>query len=62
MLEIFKINLRAFSLQAFQKETPTQVLSCEVWETFKNTYFDENLQTAASENVFVKLTKIVTYS
>ena len=45
------MNLQAFSLQVFQKETPTQVLSCEVCETFKNTYFEEHLQTTASGGV-----------
>ena len=29
---------------------------------FKNTYFEEHLQTAASENVFMKLRKIENYS
>ena len=48
MLETFLIKLQAFSLQAFLKETPTQVLSCEVWEILKNTYFEEHLQTTAS--------------
>ena len=37
------------------------MLSCEVWETFKNTYFDEHLQIAAFENVFLKLRKIKNY-
>ena len=32
---------RRFSdLQHFKKETPEQVLSCEYFEIFKNTYFD----------------------
>ena len=31
----------------FNKETPTQVFSCEICEIFKNTYFVENLRTAA---------------
>ena len=32
---------RRFSdLQLFKKETPELVLSCEYFETFKNTYFD----------------------
>ena len=38
------------------------MLSCEVWETFKNIYFDEQLRTAASENVFMKLRKTKIYS
>ena len=36
---------------SFKKETPTQVLSCEVCETFKNAYFEEYLQTTASGGV-----------
>ena len=48
---IFLIMLQAFTLQAFYKETPTQVLSCEVWETFKNTYFEEHLKTTSSGGV-----------
>ena len=42
MLEVF-----------FKKDTPTQVLSCEVWETLKNTYFEEHLQKLLLE-VFYK--------
>ena len=34
------MKLEAFSLQVFKKDTPTQMLSCEVCETFKNTYFE----------------------
>ena len=30
------------------KETPTQVFSYEICKTFKNTYFEQNLQTSAS--------------
>ena len=39
-------NERPFStLQLYQKATPTQVLSCEICEFFKNTYFEEHLRT-----------------
>ena len=31
-----------------EKETPTQVFFCEICENFKNTYFEEHLQTTAS--------------
>ena len=48
------MKLQAFSLQVFEKETPTQVLSCEVCKTFKNTYFEEYLQTTASGGVLLK--------
>ena len=34
----------------------------EYCEIFKSTYFEEHLQTAASENVFMKLRKIKIYS
>ena len=30
-----------------KKETPTQVFSCEFYQNFKNTYFEEHLPTAA---------------
>ena len=33
----------------FIEETPTQVVFCEYCEIFKNTYFEEHLQMAASE-------------
>ena len=52
---VFFMKLQTFSLQVFKKQTPTQVLSCEVCKTLKNTYFEEYLQTAASESVpFIK--------
>ena len=38
-------------MQVLEKETPTQVLSCEVYKTFKSVYFEENLQTSVSEGV-----------
>ena len=31
-----------------EKETPTQVFSCDYCEFFKNTYFEEHLRRAAS--------------
>ena len=45
------ILLQAASLQVFLKETPMQVLSCEVSKTFKSTYFEEHLQMTASGGV-----------
>ena len=32
---------------------------CEYWEIFMSTYFEEHLQTAASENVFMKPRRII---
>ena len=33
---------------ALFKKTPTQVFSCEIFENFKNTYFEEHVRTTAS--------------
>ena len=35
---LFLINLQAWGLQIYQKKTPTQVLSIETCESFKNTF------------------------
>ena len=40
-------KLQALGLQLYQKETTTQVLSCEYREFFKNTYLEEHMQSAA---------------
>ena len=42
------------SLQLYQKETPTQVFFCEIYEIFKNIYFEEQLLMTASES-FLKV-------
>ena len=39
----------------FYRKTQTQVLSCEYCEVFKNTYFEEQLRTAASEYLLLTL-------
>ena len=36
------------SLFLLKLQTPTQVFSCEYCEIFKNTYFEEHLQTAGT--------------
>ena len=38
-----------FQKRFYQKDTPTQVFSCEYSEISKNTYFEEHVRTAASE-------------
>ena len=35
-------------LQLYEKETPTQVFSCHMWEVFNNTFFYRTLSVAAS--------------
>ena len=35
----FKKGRRIEALQHYQKETPTQVFSCEIFEIFKDTFF-----------------------
>ena len=44
----FLIKLQACRLHFIKRETPIQVFSCEVCETFKKTYFTQHLQTTAS--------------
>ena len=51
VLESFFVKLQAFKLQVFQILTPTQMLFWEVWETSKNTYFEEPLQATTSGGV-----------
>ena len=41
---------RYYVTKGIKKETPTQVFSCEYCKIFKNSYFKEHLQTAASEH------------
>ena len=41
---------RPEGLQLYYKQTLTQVLSCEICEVFKNTYFEEHLRTTASKH------------
>ena len=36
--------------KVYLKETPAQVFSGEIYENFKNTYFEEHLRTNVSEN------------
>ena len=58
LIYIFNHNLLVFDFilhsisfsqkQPSEKETPTQVLSCECCGIFKNTYFEEHLRTTAS--------------
>ena len=43
------IKLRDWGLQRYYKETPTQLLCCEICKIFKNTYFEDRLLTAALE-------------
>ena len=45
---LFFIKLQTFSPTTLLKETPTQVLSCEICESFNNNYFEEHLRTTAS--------------
>ena len=51
VLESFFVKFQAFQLQVFQIQTPTQAPFCEVWETSKNTYFEEHLQATTSGGV-----------
>ena len=48
MLVSFLIKLQDFWPEILSKEIPTEIFSCECCEIFKNTYFEEHFQTAAS--------------
>ena len=41
---LFLIGCRPEGVQLYQKETPTEVFSCEHCEIFKNTYFEKHLR------------------
>ena len=49
------IPSRPEGLQLYYEETPTQVLSCEICETFKLTYFEDHLQTTVSDVLTEKI-------
>ena len=60
MLESFLTRLQATllkRLQLNQKETPTQVFSCKIYEIFKSTYFEEYVRVAASRGTLVYFTQ-----
>ena len=57
MLESLFNKVAILGLQLCSKETPTQVISCEIHEIFKNNYVVEHLRTAAS-NIQKILTRI----
>ena len=53
-LKIRKLHRKIPVLESYLwicKQTPTQMLSCAVCKTFKDTYFEEYLQTTASGGV-----------
>ena len=51
---------KAVLLKALQYSQDRQENACvRVSRIFKSTYFEENLRTAASENMFIKLRKII---
>ena len=53
----FTAKTLCFTPTTLLKETSTQMFSCEIWEIFKNTYFEEHLRTAA----FIMLTNHTHY-
>ena len=36
--------IKALGLQLYEKETPIQGFSCDIYESFKNAYFEEHLR------------------
>ena len=51
---VFLKKLQALRPTTLLNKTPTQVFYCDYCETFKNTYFEEHLRTAASESLFLE--------
>ena len=49
---LIKLQVWKFAMQLYQKETPTQVFSCEYCKDFKKTYFEQYLRVAASVQHF----------
>ena len=47
MLEPFFNKVAGFQPASFLKRDSNTSVSCEVWEAFKNTFFEERLQTTA---------------
>ena len=45
---LFLIKLQSKGQQLYYKDTPTQMFSCEICETLKNTYFEQHLWTTGS--------------
>ena len=43
------LNILQLQLQLYQKETPTNFFSSEIYVIFNNTYFEEHLRKAAPE-------------
>ena len=48
---LFLMKFQAFRSAALLKKDPTQVFVCEIFEIFKNTYFEEHLRTTASSTI-----------
>ena len=46
----FLMKMQAFRPAALLKRDSNTGVFCEHWESFKNTYFEEHLQTAASDS------------
>ena len=46
---LFFIKLQFWRPATFLRKTPTQMLSCEICEIFKNSYFEKHLWKAASK-------------
>ena len=49
MLDSLINKVTGFQACKFIKKTPTQVFSCNVYEIFKNTYFEEHLEETVSD-------------
>ena len=55
----FSIKMQDGDTWNFIKKTPTQILSCEICEIFKNTYFKEHLRKNASASQVLQQTTLL---
>ena len=49
------IELQIQGLHFINKETSTQVFSCEFWEIFKNIFLTKHLRARASKHTLIKI-------
>ena len=61
MLESLFSKVAGLGLQLYQTETSTQMLSCEISQIFKNTYFEEHLRTSASAQLILGTRIVLTW-
>ena len=52
------MTFKSSGLELYLKKMPTQVFSCEICESIKNTYFEEHLRTIASGKSYLQISTL----